>query len=298
MIVYNGFSDIKLNNTAVTIGKFDGLHLGHAALIKEVVSQKLFHRTAVAVNLLMDRKDGAIYSKAERRRLFEEAGCDILIEAELNDELKNIEAEDFVREYLIDRLGAHMVVTGFDFAFGAGRRGNTALLKKMGDEYGFTLRCIEKKEFMGKRISSTRIRECLSLGDMEMAKAMLGREYSLEGVVVTGNRLGRTLGMPTANLMWPDDKLVVCRGVYLAGIKINDENFYGIANVGIKPTIEGRKIYGCETNIFDFDRDIYSQNIRVNLLKHLRDEIRFSNLEELKAKMHKDKKTARMLLGK
>lgn len=297
MIVYNGFSDVKLNNTAVTIGKFDGLHLGHAALLKEVTAQKLFNRTAVAVNLLMDRKEGLIYSETERRRLFEEAGCDVLIEAVLNKELMSIEAEDFVKDYIAEKLGAKIVVTGYDFAFGVGKRGDQKLLRKLGNEYGFTVMCIDRQEFRGERISSTRIRDCLSLGDMDKAKAMLGREYSLEGEVVTGNRLGRTLGMPTANMIWPQDKLVICRGVYLASVNIDDEQYYGIANVGIKPTIEGRKAFGCETNIFDFDKDIYSRYIRVSFLKHLRDEIRFNNIDELKAKMHMDKKTAKDLLG-
>ncbi len=288
-------SDFQLKNTAVSLGKFDGFHMGHRLLIEYVTSLKKTGYTAVTFSFfvhpgffLSSNSMRLIYTEEEKVDRARELGSDYLVSFPFNESVMHMTPEQFVKEVLVDRLDAKVVVVGKDYHFGRDRAGNVELLEKLGEKYGFTVTAFDKVIMDGGEVSSTRIRKALLEGKMEEANKMLGAPYRVKGEVISGNQIGRTLGMPTANIVPNAEKLVPPNGVYASRIHIDGKIYSGITNVGYKPTIGDKNEKGIETFIFDFDENIYGKTIEVELHAYERGEQKFTSLKELQSQMQRD----------
>ncbi len=290
-----GITEFKLKNSAVTLGKFDGLHLGHQHLMNQVIEFKqqgyqavmfsfLFHPE----NLFKKKEFELIYTEEEKLHRLRQTGMDVLVSYPFTQETKSIEPEDFIRDILVAKLDAKLIVVGKDFHFGHNRGGDIHLLKELESRYGYRVIACDKKKLHHTVISSTVIRRLLAEGKMEAANAMLGQPYSIYGMVQHGRKIGRTLGMPTTNLIPSENKLLPPCGVYVSKTRIDGRDYPGVTNIGFKPTVGAEKNKGVETYLFDFDRDLYGKEIEVELLHFLRPELKFDSLEELKHKMQED----------
>lgn len=290
-----GNTDFQIKNSAVTLGKFDGIHLGHQYLIEQVISHKELGLKAVMFsflfhpyNLFSDKEFQQIYTEEEKLAMLSQTGLDVLIAYPFTEETRSIEPEDFIKDILIDKLDAKVIVVGDDFRFGHNRRGDVALLQQYSQVYGYKVIACEKKRWQDHIISSSTIRAELKEGNMEAVNAMLGRPYRIRGEVLHGRKIGRTLGMPTTNITPPSNKLLPPCGVYPSRTLIDGTYYYGVTNVGFKPTVGAETKKGIETYIFDFDQDLYGKVIEVELMMFLRPELKFDTLEELKEQMDED----------
>ena len=296
---YENLETVKLNNCAVTLGKFDGLHAGHMQLINAItgvtrnVTDPAYRLTSVVINLIKEGEERFILSAEEKHEILEAAGVDVCIDVVMTKEFMSCDALDFLRNVLVDRLGMRYLAVGYDFCYGNERKGTVDFLKENQKEYGYKLYVASKESRYGKRVSSTIIKEMLESGEMGMASRCLGRPFTVEGEVIHGNHLGRSLDMPTANIVWPSDKVMVAKGVYLSKVELNNDEYYGITNVGTKPTVEWIHGTNVETNIFGFDEDIYGKTIRVSLLKHIRPEMKFESLAALQQQIQSDAQETR-----
>lgn len=283
-------------DTAVTLGKFDGIHIGHQLLIREVLdSTKQGLRPAVftfssADRVRTDHIEGNLLTEEEKKEYLQYLGIQVMISYPFDEETRCMPPETFVKEILCNRLRAKKVVVGSDFAFGYQRKGNVELLDKLSSVYGYELVVLDKVMLNGQVVSSTAIRQELLDGHIEKVNSMLGRRYSIEGTVVYGNQIGRkVLSMPTANIYPPIEKLLPPNGVYVTTIETKYGQFEGITNLGYKPTIGGETSVGLESYLFDFDSDLYGQVIKVNFYTYERGEVKFNGLEELKEQMFLDR---------
>lgn len=289
-------AEFQLEHTAVALGKFEGIHRGHQLLLDEIIKQKknglqsvVFTFDTPPRSVLKGERDyRQIYTKEERHEILEQQDIDVLIEHPFTREFASLEPEAFVREVLIGKTGAKAVVVGTDFRFGRKRSGDIHVLKELSEIYDFQLIVIDKLQIGHEDVSSTRIRNLLEKGEMEEAGQLLGRPFAVVGEVVHGKALGRTIQIPTVNQIVEQEKLVPPNGVYVSRIHIAGKSYYGITNIGVKPTVEEHAVKGIETNIFDFDQDIYGQNIEVELLHYHRPEMCFSSVEELRNQMMAD----------
>ncbi len=296
MEIIAGTTDFYLEkDTAVAIGKFDGVHLGHRRLLEEILGRKknglaacvfTFDPTPAVLFGLSDGKE--LTTREEKRRLFERLGIDILIEFPLTKETAATEPERFVTEILAKQMNTRFVAAGEDLSFGKNGAGDAVLLEKMAPQLGFCVQTIEKIEVNGIEVSSTYIRKLVEEGRMEEAEEMLGMPYTLVGCVEHGNHIGHTLGFPTVNLLPPAGKLLPPNGVYYAMVRYNGKVYKAISNVGTKPTVSAEKVMGVESYLYDFDQDIYGQEIEVALKSFRRPERRFGSLEELKSQLDLD----------
>ena len=281
--------------TVVTIGKFDGRHQGHQKLLKEMLHLKASRgwKTAVftfdmaPLGVVEGKRATVITTNEERRNNMQAMGMDYLVEYPFNREVAAMSPERFVTDVLAGQMHAKAVVAGPDCSFGYKGAGNAELLRKMGPEYGFETIIIEKKQDEHRDISSTYVKEALEAGDMELVNDLLGYRYFISGEVLHGRRIGRTLGMPTTHLVPSTKKLLPPNGVYLSRTRIGEQAYYGVTNIGYKPTI-GETFRGVETYLFDFDGDLYGENIDVELWKFKRPEMKFDSVEHLKNQMQAD----------
>lgn len=281
--------------SAVSLGKFDGLHRGHQKLIRHVLEQKEHGLKAVIftfeknpTQILSGLSGQNIMTNEERRSMLEDAGIDSLLECPFVPELSHMEPERFVEEVLVRRMKAEFVAVGEDFRFGYQRRGDCSLLEKLGERYGFRTEIIEKEQSHGRDISSTYVREALHEGNIPLANELLGYPYFVSGEVLHGRKIGRTLGLPTTNLLPSEEKLLPPNGVYLTRTLLEEGIFYGITNIGYKPTVGGESHKGVETFLFDFSGDLYGRFLKVEFLEFERPEQKFRSLEELKARILSD----------
>lgn len=281
--------------TAIAMGKFDGIHLGHRKLLQMILDQKqdglkaaVFTFEPSPEEYFVGHKVKQLFTKAEKRKAFEQMGIDILIEFPLNEHTVVTPPEDFVRHILVEDLKADYIAAGTDVSFGDKGRGDQYLLKNMSKELGFELCLIDKVMLDGSEVSSTRVRNEVVDGEMPMVKRLLGTDYSVSGIVEHGKHLGHTIGVPTVNILPSDNKLLPPFGVYKSLVVIGDRSFDGMTNIGRKPTVSKDNQVGVETFIYDFDEDIYGQAIEVKLLEFRRPEMKFDSVEELKAQMEKD----------
>ena len=284
--------------TAVSLGKFDGLHRGHERLMEYLREKKKAGLKTVAFTFDIPPKqilDGeepnrAITTNEEKAQLFLRQGIDYLVECPFTPQLMHMEPEAFVG-MIAERLHVKSLVVGTDFHFGFQRKGDYRLLERLADSYGYELMVVEKVKRGGRDISSTFVREEILAGRMESANDLLGYPYFVQGTVVHGNEIGRTIGSPTANIIPPQEKLLPPFGVYVTRTSIVGEegqSFGGITNVGRKPTISGGSPVGVETHLFQFCRQLYGERIKVEFLASVRPEQRFDSLEELKNQIQKD----------
>ena len=279
---------------AVAIGKFDGIHLGHQKLIQKIIEQKA--KGYLATVFTFDTSAAAFFggeekeltTREEKRIVFEKMGVDVLIEFPLNRETAATEPVEFVQRYLVSQMQAAYICAGTDLSFGRRGAGNYELLQQYADSYGYQVELIDKVRMDGEEVSSTRVREAVRTGKMEAAARMLGTPYSVSGTVEHGRRLGRTIGMPTANLLPEQDKLLPPNGVYYSKVLMGGRIYRSITNIGCKPTVSNEHIMGAETYLYDFDGDIYGKAITVQLLAFRRPEMKFDGVDSLKAQMQKD----------
>lgn len=296
MEIISGTTEFKLDReTAVAIGKFDGVHIGHRRLLEEILEQKRNGLAACVFtfdpppSVFFGGLDGGeLTTREEKRLLFETLGVDILIEFPLNAETAAILPENFVREILVKKMNARLVAAGTDLSFGAKGAGNAILLHHMGQVLGFEVKTIEKVSRHGTVVNSSYIRELLKQGKLQQVKDFLGMPYTIRGKVVHGNRIGRTLGFPTVNLIPEKNKLLPPCGVYFSMVGYGGRYYRAISNVGYKPTVTEERILGVESYLYDFNQEIYDEMIEVSLHAFMRQEQRFDSLEELKEQLQRD----------
>lgn len=290
-----GNTNFKFKNTAVTLGKFDGLHLGHQQLMDIVLSYKKEGLTAVMFsfllhpgNLFSDKEFELIYTEEEKVTKLNRFGMDVLVSYPFTEETRSLNPEDFIKEILVDKLDAKVIVVGQDFRFGYQRRGDVSLLKEYENVYGYKVIACDKKKWKNEVISSSTIRNALKAGEIEAVNSMLGQPYTIRGEVVHGRRIGRTLGMPTTNLTPSNIKLLPPCGVYATKTLIDRTFHPGVTNIGYKPTVGEEEYIGVETYLFDYDNNLYGKMIEVELFHYIRPELKFGSLEELIQKMRED----------
>ncbi len=281
---------LRLSDAAVTVGKFDGIHRGHQKLIEHIVNRK--KRGALAVVFAFDPEVPMIYSHEERAALLETMGVDILVECALNKKIRSICAEDFVRDILVGDFHAGLVAVGEDNRFGFERKGTPELLVKLGKEYGFET-VIQPSEMDGSRkISSTYVREELLKGNMEKVSELMGSPWFITGTVLHGQGLGSHELLPTVNLIPGNDKLLPPKGVYFTCTETEDGSYYGVTNVGTRPTVGGISI-SVETYLFDCSRDLYGEKLKIRFFHYRRPEMKFENLAFLRKQLLEDAEDGR-----
>lgn len=286
--------------TAVTVGKFDGFHLGHQSLLNAVLkeTEKGLASCVISFSTAVDDKRKMIYTKEEQRKLCESLGIDVLVEYPLDASLREMTAEQFISEILCNRLQAKVIVAGEDFRFGKDRTGDVVLLRNMEAKYGYRSVIIPKVQEDDVRISSTGIRNLLEEGKVKEANELLGRPYAVFGEVLHGKKLGRTLGFPTMNLVPSTEKLLPAYGVYVTKIKVDGLWFDGITNIGLRPTVDSDERISVETHLFSYEGDLYGKQVEVRFLEFLRPEQKFADIEQLKSAMREDVKNAKSILEK
>ena len=285
----------KLANCAVTMGKFDGIHRGHQKLVEKIKERKALGEQAVL--FAIDASSNMILTSQERASLLERMGVDVLVECRLDDRIRHMRAENFIKEILMGDLGASYVVVGEDNRFGFERKGTPELLKEFGRKYGFSVDILPKEMDGKRKISSTFIREELKKGNMEKISSLMGMNYFVEGDVVHGRGMGHKVLLPTTNLVPPKSKILPPNGVYVTTSYFDGRTYGGITNIGCKPTV-GESFIGVETYLFDCDEDLYGKKCRVDFKKFLRPEKKFPSLEALKARLLADAENGRAYFQK
>jgi len=308
MKIFRELSDIEepFQNACVTIGNFDGVHLGHQRLF-DVVEQKAYHShgTSIAVTFnphpLQVLRPGGIklISTCEQKiELIQMSGIDVLIVIPFTESFASTSAVQFVNEVLLKRIGVQHLFVGYDYAFGKGRTGDIPFLKKQGEEKGFSVTVVDPHYEEGILVSSTKVRAFVSSGDMVQTRKLLGRYYQIRGEVQRGKqRGGKEIGFPTANLYVDEEDLIPKYGVYVCQVICDGKCYGGVINIGLNPTFSENTLIA-EAHIFDFNQDIYGKPIKVNLLQFIRDEKKFSGIEELAAQIRRDVVCAKEILGR
>jgi len=307
--IYQNIKDfLRASFAVVTVGTFDGLHLGHQKIIRRMIElAKENNGETILVTfdphprLVVNSNSKEIKFINTQKRKFElldKLGIDHLIIIPFTKEFAKTSSENFIKDYLIEHIGVKKLIVGYDHHFGRNREGNYQKLHQLGKKYGFDVEEISA-QYINEDIavSSTKIRNALMDGDAQLANKMLGYEYSITGIVVEGNKIGRTIGFPTANIEIEDKyKLIAAGGVYACKVLIDGEIFMGMGNIGTRPTV-GINGLVTEVHIFDFDKDIYDEEITIYFLDRIRDEQKFNNLEELKSQLEHDRIQVKGLLN-
>lgn len=280
--------------SAVTLGKFDGIHKGHQKLMRMILEKRKQGLKSVVFTFgqmpgtVLCGKGRTILTGAERRKHLEGLGIDYMVECPFVPEIIQMEPEAFVEKILVGQLHAKYIAVGPDFRFGHNRRGSVKLLKQLAPVFGYEVEVFEKECLEDKVISSTYVRYMLQNGEMETVEKLLGYPYYVSGTVVHGHAIGRKLGIPTLNLIPDDEKMLPPNGVYLTKTVFGQEEHLGITNVGVKPTISGEELKGIETHLFDYEGDLYGREVTVVFYAFERPERRFESLEDLKKQLRED----------
>lgn len=305
MQVYEGVKQLPtaLASSVVTIGNFDGVHLGHQQLVENLTREAThfgvpsvvytFNPHPVRV-LHPERSTQRLFDLRDQQEQFRSRGVSLMIIEEFTREFSQISPEDFLQKYIVDKLHPKTLVVGHDFSFGANRAGNIPFLDRFCSERGIRLIIIPPFQLEGQVVSSTRIRGALLQGEVENAKMLLGRRYYLRGPVEKGFQRGRTIGVPTANIH-PDVEFVPRKGVYVTLTKVGTHLHHSITNIGINPTFQTdqKAPLKVETHLFDFEAQIYGMELEVYLLHFIRDEMKFNGIDELKTQIQNDISQAR-----
>ena len=307
MKVYKSLQEFTpLQKAVVTTGTFDGLHIGHQKIIDtlQTVANAIDGETVIItfhphprLVLFPDDNDLKLLTTLdEKLELFEKAGINHLIIIPFDKNFSRLTSLEFVRDILINTIGTKKLVIGYDHHFGRNREGNFDSLKELAPLFNFDVEEIPAQDINHVAVSSSKIRAALLEGDVATAKEYLSYNYKLTGVVVQGNQLGRTIGYPTANIVVGDKyKLIPANGVYAVHVFLDNEKYGGMMNIGVRPTFNGTSIT-IEVNIFDFENDIYNQQITVEFVAHIRTEQKFEGLDALKNQLKTDKDVAQKLL--
>ena len=307
MKVHYGVENIEIKCPVVTIGSFDGVHLGHACVIQHLKEKASsidgesviisFEPHPREVLYPREQKIGILTTLEEKITILEKYGVDHLIILKFTLEFAQQSYNDFVKKILIDKLKIKGLVVGYDHRFGKDRAGNFENLQELANEYGFFLEKEVVFEEDDVNVSSTKIRNALAVGDITTVNPFLGYPYSITGEVVYAHHLGHKIGFPTANIQVSDEgKLLPAIGVYAVKVIIEQEIFNGMLNIGIRPTVSNDGQVSCEVYIFDFNRDLYGKTITINFIDRVRGERKFNDIEELRAQLQKDQEKILKLL--
>lgn len=306
IIHFNPFVFPGVKNPVITVGTFDGVHLGHQKIIERLKSKaaELGGETVVVTfdqhpRMVLAPDDDSVKLINTNERKYERlrsAGIQHLVILPFTKEFSQLPWQTFIKEIIVDRLGAAWLVIGYDHRFGHDREGSKADMTEMGRQYQFGVEEVDEFIMDGLPVSSTRIRQALVIGNVTEANRLLGYEYSITGKVVHGNRIGHQLGFPTANLEVEDKyKLIAANGVYASRVEYHGRSFLGMSNIGVRPTINDSK-FAVEVNIFDFDNEIYGESLTVSFVERVRNELRFDSLQQLSDQLKRDKVNIRNLL--
>lgn len=292
----------NVNNPVITVGTFDGLHIGHREILNRVKEYALKRGKDSAVltfyphpRIVLGQDVALLNSQEEKRKIIESTGITHLIEIPFTVEFSDLSADGFIR-FINEIVKPSMVVIGYDHGFGRNRSGDINTFLKAGELYGFEVIDVEPIFVEEHKVSSTIIRNQLLEGEVAVAARLLGSPYSLLGKVIRGNQIGKRIGFPTANLLLDDQyKLIPAIGVYASLVEYKDKVYKGMTNIGFRPTINDRQLT-VETNIFGFEEDIYYENITIKLIERIRDEKKFGNLNSLKEQLTADRDITLKLL--
>jgi len=299
--VYTDISDFKdVNNPVVTTGTFDGVHFGHQQILNRLrsVADKTggetvlltFHPHPRLVLFPDDEGLKLLSTREEKIKLLEKAGLDHLIIYPFSRKFSRLSATEYVRDLLVNDIGVHTLVIGYDHQFGRNREGDFNHLTELAEVFGFNVEEIPAQELDEVKVSSTKVRGALLAGEVSKAAAYLGHNYKVSGIVVKGKQLGREIGFPTANISVQDRyKLIPGNGVYAVIVRVQKQEYRGMMNIGVRPTVGGMLKPTMEVNIFNFNDDIYGNFCGVEFVKRLRDEVKFESVEELKSQLELDK---------
>ena len=296
------------DKTAVAIGKFDGIHMGHQKLLKHILDKKeqgmkaaifTFEPSPAAYFASKSAQKGKnillpqLLTRDEKRRKFEKLGIDILVEFPMDEETAHTLPEDFVRRILHEQMNVAYVAAGDDLSYGYKGKGDFALLNELAPELSYRTHAIKKLQMFGRNVSSSFIKEEILQAEMERAAELLGENYYVGGTVEHGKKLGRTIGFPTVNLLPPAEKCLPPYGVYFSKVSIDGKTYSGMTNIGLRPTVSNNGQVSVETYIYDLDADLYGKYLEIALLTFHRKEQRFSGVDALKAQMNLDLEAGR-----
>lgn len=309
-IINNSIQARNIKNAVVTIGTFDGVHLGHQAIFKEMrrLADEVngetvvvtFHPHPRQVLAIGTEKLRFICSQEEKLKKFEEFGIDNVVIIPFTKEFASTPSDEFIKDYIIKRIHPAVIVVGYDHHFGKNRMGDFQMLNELGAQYGFKTVQVEAQDINEVAVSSTKIRNFLWTGNVKAANELLGYPYSVTGLVIRGNEIGRTIGFPTANLDIPNEFMMINNpGVYACRTEINGKRYDAMANTGTRPTIGDRADgdFIIEVNVFDFEGDLYGKTLKVWFIDRIRDEVKFNGLEALKNQLHQDREKAKKILS-
>lgn len=305
MRVYTNFDELgEIKNPVLTIGTFDGVHVGHQKIIERIKSEaeKIGGETVLFTffphpRLVLNPADNSlrmIQTLEEKKANLERLGLDHLIIFPFTKEFANVAAEDFIRDFLVDKLHVKVIVVGYDHQFGRNRQGNLKFLQQYSEEFDYKVIELPAEEIDEVNVSSTKIRQAILSGDIETANAYLNESFSVTGKVVKGRQLGRTIGCPTANIEVSDPlKIIPAIGIYAVNVLLdNGEMYHGMMSIGKNPTVTDDQLIKLEVNLFDFEGDLYGRMITVHFLKYLRNELKFDSLDELIKQLDEDRKAS------
>ena len=305
MQVYTQINNLPVfRNAVVTIGTFDGVHTGHQQIIAQLKEEAhaIDGETVIITfhphprKVVAHKEVFVLNTLDEKIELLREKGIDHLVVVPFDERFASQSAKEYVEHFLFEKFHPHTVIIGYDHRFGHGRQGDYHLLEDFGKQLGFLVKEIPEHVLNNITVSSTKIREALLNSDVETANNYLGYDYFFEGLVIEGNKLGRTLGYPTANLqIETPEKLIPGNGVYAVIASVDKSTYKAMMNIGVRPTVDGKKRM-IEVNLFDFNQDIYGKTLRVYIKKYLRGEIKFNGLEELKNQLGIDKESTLRVL--
>ncbi|MBN2731806.1 MAG: bifunctional riboflavin kinase/FAD synthetase [Balneolaceae bacterium] len=294
-------------NSVITVGTFDGVHAGHRVLM-DTVRNKANERNARSVIVTFDPHPREIINPGdagikllttlqERREILEELGIDVLLVIPFDRDFSLLTAEEFIRDIIFEKVGVSEFVIGYDHHFGRDREGTIETVERLGGELGFDAYVVSKQEVGAQTVSSTAIRKAISEeGNMRKASRMLQRPYRLNGMVIHGDKRGKEIGYPTANLKPVEPRKIIPKeGVYAVRVKLGDQLLGGMMNIGRRPTFDGEG-QTLEVNLFNFDATIYGKTLQIRFLQRIRDEIKFDGVEELVGQLQEDEKQAKEIL--
>ena len=288
-------NDVLPKGLAIALGAFDGIHIGHRRLIENIVDYSKEHNCKSCVYTFDTLPSGARYinDSSQRIAIFESLGVDYLYIQRFDENFRCTSAKGFMDKFIKD---ASYVTVGFNFRFGKGREGNTGLLKDYCSQNGTVIHIQEPVYFGDEIVSSTKIRGYIEEDNFCTAGKMLGRNFCVNGVVIHGNAVGRTIGFPTMNQRIPEKKLTPAFGVYASRVYVDGEYYVGISNLGRKPTIEGEHKTGLETYLLDYNGDLYGKKLKTELLYYIRPEEKFTGIDELTKQIHNDIETKKQMM--
>lgn len=293
----------RISDVGIALGNFDGFHMGHTKLIKEMIemskarglkSSLLLFENHTKTVIKNKKRPSMLTSNQQKFRLAEKLGIDIVFTIKFTKEIMSLSEEDFIKNILVDKIRCKFAVVGFDYRFGHMAKGTADSLESIGKNYGIETMIIKPVVENGEVISSTLIRNAIKDGNMQEANRLLGRDYAIVGTVITGDRRGTKMGIPTANLEIDENYAIPRNGVFATNTIVDGVSYKSITDIGKNPTFNGEKLK-IETHIFDFDKMIYGETIEVIFKKFMRDDVRFESKEDLILQMEKDLKQAKSL---